>query len=58
MRTKKAIGWNIAPGGHRGPGWTKGNKKSKESISDQIITRNIMFKTTSFSKSLKIIKCE
>lgn len=35
MRPKKAIGWNIAPGGHRGPGWTKGKKKSKESIEKQ-----------------------
>lgn len=31
-RTTKAIGWNIAPGGHRGPGWPAGRKKSKESI--------------------------
>lgn len=32
MRPKKNTGWNIAPGGHRGPGWTKGKKKSTESI--------------------------
>jgi group I intron endonuclease len=38
MRTRKAIGWNIAPGGHRGPGWTKGRKKSKESIEKQVTT--------------------
>ena len=33
-------------------------KKNKKLISDQIITRNRMFKIKSFSKSLKIIKCE
>jgi len=31
-RTTKAAGWNIAPGGHRGPGWPSGRKKSPESI--------------------------
>jgi len=35
MRPKKTIGWNIAPGGHRGPGWTKGKKKSQASIERQ-----------------------
>lgn len=35
MRPKKAIGWNIAPGGHRGPGWSKGMKKSKEALEKQ-----------------------
>lgn len=35
MRPKKAIGWNIAPGGHRGPGWSKGMKKSKEALERQ-----------------------
>ena len=33
-------------------------KKSKELISDQIVTKNRIFKINSFSKSLKIIKCE
>lgn len=35
MRPKKAIGWNIAPGGHRGPGKPKGFKPSKESVEKQ-----------------------
>jgi len=35
FRTSKSIGWNIAPGGHRGPGWPIGRKKSKESIVKQ-----------------------
>jgi len=35
IRPAKAIGWNIAPGGHRGPGWTKGKKRSAESIARQ-----------------------
>jgi group I intron endonuclease len=35
LRPKKAIGWNIAPGGHRGPGKPKGFKPSKESIDKQ-----------------------
>lgn len=38
IRPKKTIGWNIAPGGHRGPGWTKGTKKRKESIEKQKIS--------------------
>ena len=32
MRPKKSIGWNIAPGGHRGPGRQRGQSISKESI--------------------------
>ena len=32
MRPTKSIGWNIAPGGHRGPGRKKGQSISKESI--------------------------
>lgn len=31
-RTSKAVGWNIAAGGHRGPGWPAGRKKSKASL--------------------------
>ena len=30
FRPTKRIGWNIAPGGHRGPGWPKGKKRSEE----------------------------
>ena len=37
-RTSKAIGWNIAPGGHRGPGWPSGKKKSKKSVEKQKAT--------------------
>jgi hypothetical protein len=32
LRPDKAIGWNIAPGGHRGPGWVKGRKHNPESV--------------------------
>ena len=32
LRPTKALGWNIAPGGHRGIGWPQGKKRSKESI--------------------------
>jgi hypothetical protein len=38
LRPKKSIGWNIAPGGHRGPGWTKGKKKSQSSITKEQAT--------------------
>lgn len=31
-RPSKAVGWNVAPGGHRGPGWPAGRKKSKATI--------------------------
>jgi len=30
LRPVKATGWNIAPGGHRGPGWPLGKKRSEE----------------------------
>lgn len=39
-RTTKAIGWNISPGGHRGPGWPSGKKKSKKSVEKQKATNN------------------
>jgi hypothetical protein len=37
-RTSKAVGWNISPGGHRGPGWPAGRKKSAASIAKQKAT--------------------
>lgn len=62
MRTKKAIGWNIAPGGHRGPGWTKGNKKSKESIEKQVATsyeKNTEKRVARIeSRRIRLKKCE
>ena len=39
LRPSKGIGWNIAPGGHRGPGRPLGAKLSKESIAKGIATR-------------------
>lgn len=39
LRPKKGIGWNIAPGGHRGPGRPLGASLSKESIAKGIATR-------------------
>jgi hypothetical protein len=39
LRPDKKIGWNIAPGGHRGPGWVAGRKKSKKSTAKQIATK-------------------
>jgi hypothetical protein len=37
LRPKKATGWNIAPGGHRGPGWVKGRKKTPSQMEKQLI---------------------
>jgi hypothetical protein len=38
LRPLKNIGWNITIGGHRGPGWTKGVKKSQQAIAKQKAT--------------------
>lgn len=37
-RPFKEAGWNIAPGGHRGPGWLSGRKKGKNSTSKQKVS--------------------
>lgn len=37
LRPCKSIGWNIAPGGHKGSGWVKGRKKSPASIEKMVI---------------------
>lgn len=39
LRPSKSIGWNIAPGGHRGPGRPIGSRLSKKSIEKGIQTR-------------------
>lgn len=39
LRPFKGIGWNIAPGGHRGPGRPTGSYLSRESIAKSIATR-------------------
>jgi hypothetical protein len=39
IRPVRDVGWNIAPGGHRGPGWTKGKKKSTEAIANMKSTK-------------------
>lgn len=37
-RPVKTIGWNIAPGGHRGPGWPLGKPKDPKSVKLQQLT--------------------
>lgn len=39
IRPARDIGWNIAPGGHRGPGWPKGKKKSLNTIASMRSTK-------------------
>ena len=39
LRPHKNIGWNITIGGHRGPGWISGRKRSAESIKKAKDTR-------------------
>lgn len=53
IRPNKGIGWNISPGGHRGPGWPSGRKKSKESIERQkatMLEKNKQKKEESFKR--------
>lgn len=40
LRPTVRIGWNIAPGGHRGPGRKKGSVLSQEAIEKASFTRN------------------
>lgn len=35
LRPSKKIGWNISPGGHRGPGWPSGKKRPQEWLEAQ-----------------------
>jgi hypothetical protein len=67
LRPKKAIGWNIAPGGHRGPGKPKGFTPSKESIEKQKNTvkinnadkkRNILLKKQQQLEQKQVIYVE
>lgn len=37
LRPKKAIGWNISPGGHRGPGRNIGSPSKKRSPEEQVL---------------------
>lgn len=39
LRPAKNIGWNLAPGGNRGPGWVKGTKLSPQSIAKREQTK-------------------
>ena len=56
IRSTKNIGWNIAIGGRRGPGWPKGRKKDPETVKKGLDTRKNTYAKKLYQRSIIIAK--
>ena len=54
IRSTKSIGWNIAVGGHRGPGWPKGRKKDPADVEKGLVTRKKNYNERLYQRSIII----
>ena len=56
IRSTKNIGWHIAIGGRRGPGWPKGRKKDPETVKKGLDTRKNTYAKKLYQRSIIIAK--